>query len=290
MPWRGLSLVGFLDQALALNHLEFGCVPAISNPPQGVLIAEWQQAVARLGAPIPNAGNPTIQPLPAAANAHIQALLNVPWATQYLNNLVANGAQFASVSIDELLAFQLIVNQERSETHCNQLARPPTLSELLNLCLPLGQDPYEFAHSDVTQHSSSVLLRGANTNMHVPHWGIYDVNMNGVNVKIVGAQVVMRLPFVQVVRFNGRYYLHNGFHRTYGARLAGADAVPCIVRDVNSVEEIGIGPQTFQLPLLEGGDPPTVGHFTQGRAHPVSLRKASRMVHVAWHEYTMPDE
>ena len=43
------------------------------------------------------------------------------------------------VEIDPLLAFQFTVDLERSQYHCASLSNPPTLEELLHLCLPLGQ-------------------------------------------------------------------------------------------------------------------------------------------------------
>jgi hypothetical protein len=99
------------------------------------------------------------------------------------------------------------------------------------------------------------------------------------------------LPFASVARYNGKYYLTNGFHRAIGLRQAGATHMPCMVRDVATPEDVGIQPPgTFQLPLLESPDPPTVGHFTQGRAHNVTIRQFARFLHVSWAEYAIPEE
>jgi hypothetical protein len=76
MPTPGLSLVGFLDQAEAIDHFLGAYVPPDSAP--AALIAEWNTAKQRLGAPIPNAGYPNIQPLPAAQQAHAQQVLAHP--------------------------------------------------------------------------------------------------------------------------------------------------------------------------------------------------------------------
>lgn len=78
MPSPGESLVGFMDQIAAINHLSGHCVP--QNPDPAALIAEWNAAQAQLGAAMPNAGNPDIQPIPAAHDPHIQQLLAAPWA------------------------------------------------------------------------------------------------------------------------------------------------------------------------------------------------------------------
>src|SRR5258708_6142220 len=74
VPTPGISMVGFMtDQQQAINHLRTACVPPVDT--DAALIAEWQAAQAQLGAPIPNAGNPNIQPFPAAHQAHVQTLV-----------------------------------------------------------------------------------------------------------------------------------------------------------------------------------------------------------------------
>jgi hypothetical protein len=74
MPSPGLSLVGFLDQPEAMNHFLAACVPQDSAP--AALIAEWNIAKQKLGAPIPNAGYPNVQPLPEAQQAHPRQVLS----------------------------------------------------------------------------------------------------------------------------------------------------------------------------------------------------------------------
>jgi hypothetical protein len=73
--------------------------------------------------------------------------------------------------------------------------------------------------------------------------------------------------------------------------MAGAKNIPCLLRDVQTPQEAGImDGQTFPLALLESGDAPTIGHFTQGRAHDVQLRAVSRLIHVTWTEAVVLDE
>ena len=291
MPDAGLSLVGFMAQPQAIHHLATECVPINKDP--AVLRTEWVAAQATLGTAISNAGQPDVQPLPAAAQAHIDQLKQAPWAVPYLTPLVAQGATFNLVGIDELLAFQHTVNTNHSAGHCAGLNNPSAL-DLLPICLPLAEKPLDFIHSTVDTQSKSVILMTRDTNVDMRHWGIFDTTppagQPGQASRLAGAQIVTRYPFVEVVRFNGRCYLHNGLHRVYGTRRAGATHVPCIFRDVQSAADVGLGANTFALPLLESGNPPTVGHFTQGRAHAVRLRTTQRIIHVTWAEYTIPVE
>lgn len=133
MATAGLSLVGFMDQSQAINHLLNACVFANLQPV--ALIAEWTAAKAKLGAPTPNAGAPDIQPIPAAHQQHIQQLL----AQDVFQppHGVLQGATVQVVEIDPLLALQFTIDNPRSNYHCASMSRPPTLAEMLPVCLPL---------------------------------------------------------------------------------------------------------------------------------------------------------
>lgn len=100
------------------------------------------------------------------------------------------------------------------------------------------------------------------------------------------------MPFVSVVGCNGRFFLHNGYNRAYGVRMAGATHMPCMIREVPDLAGAGVRADgsTFGATLLQSADPPSVAHFTQGRAHDVRLRAMSRIVQVSWAEYAIPDE
>jgi hypothetical protein len=276
-----------MPQAEAIEHLRNVCVP---NDPNDVpaLVAAWTAAKATLGPSSPNAGRPDVQPLPAAGQPYINQLMGTPWAAAHLAPFLAQGATFNLVGVADLLALQHTVNTVRSATHCGHLNNPG-LNDLLAVCLPTTEAPLDFIHSTVDPQSRSVLIMSRNTNLDMREWGVFPITLpTGINARLAGAQIVMRFPFVHVVRFNGRCYLCNGFHRVCGASAAGATHVPCLFRDVANAAEVGLSSHTFQLPLLESGNPPTVGHFTQGRALRVTLRTVNRVVHVSWAEYTMP--
>jgi hypothetical protein len=74
--------------------------------------------------------------------------------------------------------------------------------------------------------------------------------------------------------------------------MSGATKIPCIFRDVLTADVAGIKTDgtTFAESLLTSADPPTVGHFTSGRAHAVSLREHARVIHVSWSEYLAYEE
>lgn len=275
MPSPGLSLVGFLDQQNAINHLRQACVlPDTSDP---ALIAEWSAARAKLGPPVAKAGAPDIQPLPAAGIAHVAQLTQQPWVQQALQHQGALlGASFQLVEIEPLLAFQFTVDTARSAHHNGGSPAKPNFDELLNICLPLQQAVEQI---DIQQVPGSMMLKSRSLNLKMLAYGF----MHGA---FLGVHVGLALPFVHVVRHNGRCYLHNGFHRTVGLRIRGATHVPCVVRDVPDHQSVGLAPGgTFDAALMESIDPPTLSHFVNGRAHQVTLKSYHRTLHVSWAEY-----
>jgi hypothetical protein len=279
MPTPGLSLVGFMQQAQALNHLLHHCVPA--NPDPVALNAEWVAATAKLGAPIPNAGHPDIKPIPPAHDAHIQQLTTAQWfAPAFAGPLQGN--EFKLVELDPLLAYQFTVNDGRSQHHCGALNQPPTMTQLVELCLPVQPAVESF---QTFGSPGAMILKAKSLNLQNFGGGIF-------NAAFMGIQFGVSLPFMHVVRHNNRCYLHNGFHRAVGIRKMGATHAPCIVRDVPNHEAVGIkgDGSTFDATLLESNNPPTVSHFTQGRAWDVQLRNVARFLHVSWAEYVLPEE
>jgi len=229
---------------------------------------------------MPRAGLPEILPIPPDHVQYIAQLCSLPWVQQPLANLPQ--ATFALVEVDPILAFQHMISLPRSEFHCNVLGQPPSMTELMQVCLPNVQ-----AHEPLVAASdgNSVLLRAESLNVRTQQAG-------PIAPGVIGIQFGISLPLVHVVRFEGRCYLHNGFHRALGARLAGATHVPCLLREVGSYEEAGIHPLggTFSAALLNSENPPTLGHFTQGRAHEVQMRRLARYIHVSWAEYAMAKE
>lgn len=288
MPTRGLSLVGFMDQNNALHHLRTVCVPA--DPSDAALIPIWHAAQNALGPAIANAGSPDIREIPSSEQHHIDQLVQQPWVAMAMQGPL-QGATLQLVEIDPLLAFQFTVDIDRSDHHCGQIGNPPSVSELLHICLPITPPPEHFSvsHHDQFSHIQSAVIKSRSLNIRVTAQGIFN-DPTGVPVA-AGFQFGPALPLVQVVRFNGQCFLHNGFHRAVGARLRGATHIPCVFRDVNSFGEVGIQPGgTFQPSDFALPSPPTVGHFTQGRANPVHLRSMTQIMHITWATHVVPDE
>jgi hypothetical protein len=284
MPTPGLSLVGFMTSLEATSYLRLACIPPDAS--DAAILAAWEAAKGRLGAPIRNAGKPNILPIPAEFDDYIHKLLSSQWAAPAFQGPLL-GAAFYLVEIEPLLAWQFTVDSVRSDEHCRHLGGPPSNADLLQLCLPLTPERVDFQtfQNSPAPYNQSMMIRSNDLNLRSWGGGMF-------NGQFMGIQFGVAQPFLHVVRYNGRCYIHNGFHRAVGARRAGATHLPCVLRDVADHESVGIRNDgtTFNIETMESDIPPTVGHFTQDRAYPVSLRRTSRILHVSWAEYVLPLE
>jgi hypothetical protein len=279
MPTAGLSLVGFMDEPHAIHHLKNSCVPP-ANAADADLLAHWNIAKGKLGLGVANAGQPTIQPIPPQYADYVNALFTLPWVTQALTGLTPTSVQL--VEIEPLLAYQFTVDGDRSDQHCASLTHPPSMEQMLATCLPTAQPQEDFRFQLTGQ---SAIIKSRSLNLRMTQAGIIQ-NM------AAGFLFGPALPLVQVTRFNGRCYLHNGFHRAVGLGKRGATHMPCILRDVPSAEAAGIRgtPATFGEPLLTSANPPTLSHFIRGRALDVQIRAVSRILHVSWADHIWAEE
>ena len=282
MPSPGLSLVGFMDEAAGMNHLRTACVPPDSA--DDAVRAIWKSAQASCSATVRNPGLPEILDIPAGHLAYIVALAQTPMVAQAMQ-AYAQAASFKLIEIDPLLAYQHTVDLDYSTVHCKGLSKPPTIDELLPICLPMS---VPMPSANITPGGQSVLVKTRALNLTTLAGGIFQEPNKPT---IAGIAIGPTLPLVHVVRLNGRCYLHNGFHRAVGARLASATHIPCLFRDVPNEAAAGIRQDgsTFSAASLNSPNPPTVGHFSLC-AEKVQLRARSRILHLSWAEYIAYDE
>lgn len=245
---------------------------------------EWTKANEALGRPMARLGKPEIKEIPEEKQPYIDELMAQPWLKKELDDTLV-GASFKLVEIDPLLAMQFAVDTDRSSTLTSQLPANPSIDALLKTCLPhtRAEENLAFLRSN---HKHSMMVISRNLSLHVKNEGAIATETATGTCLHIGIELVFPAPLVHVVRLNDRCYLHNGFHRAYGAKLAGATHVPCIFRDVKTSVDVGIAKhETFDLELLQSENAPTLGHFTQGRAYDVRLKTMKKVLQVSWSEY-----
>jgi hypothetical protein len=282
LPVEGRSLVGFMDPAFAVPYLQQATMPP--DPSPDALMAVWEQAREQLGDPVNGAGQPEFLDLDPAHNGHLQAVAD---HARLANGLDGQPYEFKLVKIDPVLAYQRDISVERTDHLCVQLGDPPTVESMLPIMLPTAVENTP-TQGQETANSALVVSPSANVKIQAHGRIGFDAKQG---VFLFGIAVGPSGPWVHVVRFEGRIYLRNGFHRVYGAKRAGATHVPCIVVDAPNWEFVGAlgAGATFEKLLLESVNPPTIAHYAEGRAWPVQLRRWQRIIEVNWAEYLLPE-
>lgn len=54
--------------------------------------------------------------------------------------------------------------------------------------------------------------------------------------------------------------------------------MPCILLEVDTYEDIGVDVGHFPKRIVVSSNPPTLGHYIQGRAYPVKLQRYGRVI------------
>lgn len=279
MPVDAVSLYGFMAESEAISYLENACI----LEPGADLVALWTEAQAGLGPATPNAGRPNVRPIPALFNAHLDRLTTEPWFQQFVAD---SPWTFALVEIAPLIAPQAQVMVEHSDAQCAAVGSPPSMEELLALCLPADRKSPDIR---IEAGDKGLVLSSPDLNVSSmgPLWA--DLPSDGLfrGALLAGAVVRTRVPTVQVAKVDDRYYLNNGYHRVYCVGRKGAEYVPCVVLDFDTLDQALGDIPAFDRDLLESRDPPTLAHFVGGRGADVRVHRLQRVISVSWTEATI---
>lgn len=275
MPLKGMTIVGLLEERRAIDLMQQHYVFPDLSPTS--LSQEWAAARAQIGAPIPNAGYPQILDLPKDCRRAAEKAMANP---RFKSMTEGQRWSFQLVEIAPLLAAQYHIVLDGSERHCGRGGAIPSVRDMVPICLPNRTEPASFDHAF---HPHGVTIRSSELNFSMLEAGLFGADHHDRSVTRAGLVLGTRVPFVHVRRYEGRCYLANGYHRAYGFGAAGATHIPCLLLDANTIEETGL-PLGEWEDLHNGANPPTCGHFTQGRARSVMIRRMERLIDIRWSE------
>lgn len=279
MPVDAVSLYGFMAESEAISYLEDACILERDADPSRL----WSDARAKLGRATPRAGLPEIRPIPTNYKARLDALRAEPWFQQFFGGTAWD---FALVEIGPLIAPQVQVTVEHSDAHCAAVGSPPSMGQLLALCLPRDRKPPDI-RIDLRENGLVVSSPDLNVSAQEPLWAELPSGGPLAGAVLTGPVLGTRVPTVQVGKFNGRYYLRNGYHRLYCSARKGATHAPCAVIEFETLGHAIGGMSAFGSDLLESDDPPTLSHFIEGRASDVQVYRVHREIMVTWTESTL---
>jgi hypothetical protein len=286
MPTAGLSLLGFMSKDLARDYLRQMCVDAPSSAVD--FDRRYVAAVNRLGPQFPRAGQPDVHPIPSSHDPYLHGVQANPRFGTAIEIQGLGSWSFKLVEIDPILVYQFGLSKDFARRHSGNLSNPPTLDQMLSVCLPqrlTGEQPI------VSKHSNRVQITMKDMNFRLLG-GLQYVGNPQDQVAVTGVFCVRATNLAQVVRYNNRTYMKNGVHRGYALRLAGATHMPCLYLEAKdwSALDAGRDRETFGRDLLESANPPCCAHFSQERATDVTLRTMMRIIEVTWSDKVVSDD
>ena len=211
----------------------------------------WQLQQAALPKPFPPAvANPKVEPMPAAAATHVQALKASPlFALNY-----GATVDIQMIELGNVLACQYWVDTHVSGgVHGAGMQATPSLDELLNTALPLSIIPPVNLMTMSTPNG--MVAYSMNNTLRVEGPG-FDQTTGRVTFAIgLGPNLLL------IREHAGRYVLMNGYHRAWLLRSKKVTMVPAVIAHVADPKDLDLGPGFVSASVLMGPRPPTVDDF-----------------------------
>lgn len=196
-------------------------------------------------------------------------------------------AAFASlkwtVEMVDLLVVQALQKQIRAEKLAERAA--PVVadpSRLTEFCLPGEQtEPPIGTFTDIDKLGFAI--SSVNPNLRIAGTNVSSAELSTpagpVSMQALTFFINFGSSYINVARWEDRYFLRDGYHRVAALLKAGITRVPCVVVDaaVNS-EEILPGAGTFSSDVFLGDRPPLLPDFFDPTVSDEVMRAATRKV------------
>jgi hypothetical protein len=233
---------------------------------QRARVREARDAVAARPAGIDQAD--LVSALPPELADHIARLAMTPPGA----GMRTEGWDIAMIDLERVVAIQPSVFTDTATQRVAGLD-PGDLLSIAELTLPINHTAPVSVEFD--EFKQAYILTSPNPNLKVV------ANFNGPlpnGMPGFGFGVAVAASYVQVVRFQNRYLLRDGYHRAFGLLSRGITRVPAFIRDFDTAENLapaGMLPQNTWL----GDRPPLLRDYHDDRvAESVSLPARHRMI------------
>jgi hypothetical protein len=207
--------------------------------------------------------------------------------SDYVKHLIENpgfrqvfGSNFAlrEVELERVIAFQRHIDTEYAEELANKMASDDKY--VLDCCLPL-------VFKQELQISFDQTVPG-----HIIGVGGPEVTIGGQLVQQPGVIFLIGTQpnYVQVVEYENRYFLKNGYHRAYAALLSNRKQIPAVVFRAQDFAMVGaLNPTFFSRELLLSAAPPLLCDFLNEKiAVDVKLKPMRKLLRARVDEFLAP--
>jgi hypothetical protein len=222
---------------------------------------------------------PTLEPLPGEMEDQGQAFLNRP---DILGAFQGWNISVGLVDLKKILSFQKCVTSDATERAAGiDIANP---GALFSFCLPEAAAPVEFPVS-IDNDYKGFSIASANPNIRVNQGQMANIG----NQQFFGFSIGFGSTFVQVVEYQGRWFIRDGYHRCYGLLRRGVDKIPCLFIRARDVREFGgVSAFFFRGETIFGPRPPFLRDFlddevTENAARPV----AGKVIRITAQEFNV---
>ena len=182
---------------------------------------------------------PTVFPLPDSMREHVDTLLALPPIQREFDRV--------PIALGMVPLAHLISAQQRIDLHTVQpQATAPAIASdeaLIAVCLPIKAPPHRFRVAQ--QDAGSVTFTADNHDIRL--FSPQILAAAAVSGKWPGyVQSALALPVgfsanvLNVIRFQNRLVLNNGYHRAFGLYRSGVTHVPAIIQVCREWEDVGL--------------------------------------------------
>ena len=246
------GLIAWMDKDEAVQIQLGACMPLAdeNTTAQG---ESWANALEHLQSREEYAlPTPTLEPLPEDLRARGEVFLQRADLAVHFNGWEWT---VGTANLDNVLTFQKIGSEDAVERVSTIDVGDP--QALFSLCLP---DPGGTAElpGTVDNDRKGIAFSSANPNLRV--MAAMAAAIDGQ--PFYGFTIGFGLPFVQVVEYQGRWFIRDGYHRCYGLLRRGVRRIPCLFIRARDTQQFGgDNPHFFRWETIFGPRPPFLRDF-----------------------------
>ena len=230
------------DEALALSRQRLG-----PPPDEAALRTWWDAAQIRKGARLDTWSTPVERDLPTGCEDYLKGVTAIPQAAA----IGPRPWAFKVVDLRRVVGFQIPVFENRIRVPAGLDADPCALLRFTVRTPRKGKVTIAQGPGD------ELTIAAPNANLRVAGLMQAESDMGSAFGFIIGGG----LPWLQVVAFNGRHVLRDGYHRAVGLLRASIFEVPVARIEGVQLADLGIQPGFFPPDLVLGPQPPLVTDF-----------------------------
>jgi hypothetical protein len=182
---------------------------------------------------------PTAFPLPSSMREHADALLAMPQIQREFDRV--------PVALGMVPLAHLICAQQRIDLHTVQRggsdAAIPSDEAMIAACLPLEAPPYQFQIAQQEEGSVTFAADNHDIRLFTPQIlasSAVDGKWPGYVQQALALPVGFSANVLNVIRFQNRLVLNNGYHRAFSLYRRGVTHVPAIIQVCRQWEDVGL--------------------------------------------------